>query len=114
MVATPSKHRPGGRPSHVADGPCLSPSVPIYVNWPATSAFNLLLKKVPGVRKASLLLVTTGTVGSEMKVNCNVACVFALPSVTVSATPKFPSEVGVPEMRPVTGSIVNSEPTPSL
>ena len=36
------------------------------MNWPATSAFNLLLKKVPGVRMASLLLVTTGTVGSEM------------------------------------------------
>jgi len=36
-----------------------------------------------------------------------VEIVVTAPSLTVSVTPKLPSRVGVPEMRPVTGSALN-------
>ena len=52
-------------------------------------------------------LVMIGTVGSEVKVNCKVAWVMAVPSIAETARLKLPSEVGVPEMKPVGGSRFN-------
>ena len=46
----------------------------------------------------------TGIVVSEVKVSSKVAVVVRLPSVTVRDTLKLPSDVGVPEIWPVTGS----------
>ena len=52
-------------------------------------------------------MVITGMAGSEVKVSCNVEVVVRAPSLTVSVTPKLPSPVGVPDIRPVTGSALN-------
>lgn len=53
---------------------------------------------------AELGLTITGTAGSDVKVNWRVEVVVKLPSVTVKVTAKLPSTVGIPVMRPVTGS----------
>jgi hypothetical protein len=45
--------------------------------------------------------------GSEVKVSCSVEVVIRAPSVTVKVTPKLPSAVGVPEITPVAGSVLN-------
>ena len=51
-------------------------------------------------------LTITGTAGSDVKVNCSVP-VFVMPfSVTESVTEKLPSVVAVPEIAPVTGSML--------
>src|SRR5205823_12220242 len=50
----------------------------------------------------------TGTVVSEVNVNCSVvSCGGFTPSVAVNVTKELPLEVGDPEMRPVTGSMLN-------
>ena len=64
-------------------------------------------KNCPGVRVAALGLVITGKAGSETQVSWRMPCVDEGPSVTVNVTPKPPSEVGVPEISPVTGSAFN-------
>ena len=51
-----------------------------------------------------LELVITGKARSAVKVNCSVAVVVKLPSVTVSVTSELPLVVALPEMIPVTGS----------
>jgi len=45
--------------------------------------------------------------GSEVKTSWSVEVFVADPSVTVRVTPKLPLTVGVPDMRPVTGSALN-------
>src|SRR6266446_2721078 len=49
----------------------------------------------------------TGTVVSEANVDCSVVSCVVTPSVAVNVTRELPSEVGAPEMRPVTGSMLN-------
>jgi len=46
----------------------------------------------------------TGSTRSLVKVNCSVAVVVKLPSVTVSVTSELPLVAALPEMIPVTGS----------
>jgi len=45
--------------------------------------------------------------GSEVKTSWSVEVFVADPSLTVRATPKLPLTVGVPDIRPVTGSALN-------
>ena len=59
------------------------------------------------MRKAPLGLVMTGKAGSETQVIWRMPWVVFGPSVTVRVTPKPPSESGVPEIIPVTGSASN-------
>jgi hypothetical protein len=51
--------------------------------------------------------VITGIAGSEVKVSWSVEVNVAALSVTVRVTPKLPSVVGVPDIRPVTESALN-------
>jgi hypothetical protein len=49
----------------------------------------------------------TGRAGSAVKVNWRVEVVMIAPSVTVKVTVELPSAVGVPEISPVTASMLN-------
>jgi hypothetical protein len=54
----------------------------------------------------------TGRAGSALKVNCRMELVVKGPSVTVRVTAELPSAAGIPEIRPLTVSMLNPEGRP--
>ena len=63
-------------------------------------------KSKPGKRKALFALVMTGIARSDVKVNCRVVVLVRPASVAESVTRKLPSVVAVPEISPVTESML--------